>query len=133
MAATGAEVSGSHIAVASDPVLLAATIASGSTTLNGYAKRGDRGFGGAMILLVPQDSRDTHELFRRDQSNSDGSFTLSRVIPGNYTLVAIEDGWTLDWARPEVIAPYLARGLSIQVTGNKKDQTIPTAVEVQPR
>lgn len=133
MAATGAEVAGSHIAVASDPVLLAATIASGSTTLNGYAKRGYRGFGGAMILLVPQDSRDTHELCRRDQSNSDGSFTLSRVIPGNYTVVAIEDGWTLDWARPEVIAPYLARGLSIQVTGNKKDQTIPTAVEVQPR
>ncbi len=133
MAATGAEAAGGHITVASDPVLLAATLASGSTTLNGYAKRDDRGFGGAMIVLVPQNAGAGHELFRRDQSNSDGSFTLSRVIPGNYTLVAIEDGWTLDWARPEVIAPYLARGLKIQVTGKQKDQTLSSAVEVQPR
>jgi hypothetical protein len=133
MAASGADVHGTHITVATDSVLLAATLASGSTTITGYAKRDGKGFGGAMILLVPQYPNGSHELFRRDQSNSDGSFTLNGVIPGSYTLVAIEDGWTLDWARPEVIAPYLANGIKVQITGKQKDLTLPSSVEVQPR
>jgi hypothetical protein len=84
-----------------------------------------------MILLVPRDPA-SHDLYRRFQSGSDGSFSLSRVVPGSYTLVAIQDGWTLEWARPEVIAPYLARGVQMQTTGQKTLE-LPTAVEVQPR
>ena len=33
-------------------------------------------------------------LIRRDQSDSDGSFALRDVVPGQYTVVAIQDGWT---------------------------------------
>lgn len=133
MAASGAEVQGAHITVGTDSVLLAATLVSGSTTITGYAKNSGKGVGGAMILLVPRDPNASHELFRRDQSDSDGSFTLNRVIPGSYTLVAIEDGWTLDWARPEVIAPYLARGIKLQITEQQKNLALPSAVEVEPR
>jgi hypothetical protein len=129
MAASGAQFEGSHITVAAEPVLLAATLATGSTSINGFARQDGKGVGGAMILLVPRDPNASHELYRRDQSDSDGSFTLNRVVPGNYTLVAIEDGWTLDWARPEVITPYLTHGLNVRVAG-QKTLDLPTAVEV---
>ena len=54
-------------------------------------------------------------LGRRDQSDSDGSFSLTNVAPGQYTVVAIQDGWKLDWQRREAIAPYLAGGVAITV------------------
>jgi hypothetical protein len=132
MAANGADSEGSHITVAAEPVLLAATLASGSTTIAGFAQRDGKPLGGAMILLVPRDPNASQQLFRRNQSDSDGSFTLNGVVPGSYTLVAIEEGWTLDWARPEVIAPYLSRGVKVRVTG-QKSLDLPTAVAVQPR
>jgi hypothetical protein len=81
---------------------------------------------------VPAGAKPNRDLDRMDQSDSDGSFTLYRVFPGNYTLVAIEGGWSLDWERPEVIAPYLARGLKVQVT-NQKTLNLSEAVDVQPR
>jgi len=37
-------------------------------------------------------------LVRRDQSDSDGIFTLHSVVAGQYTVVAISDGWDLEWA-----------------------------------
>jgi hypothetical protein len=132
MAVSGAESRGTRITVGTEPVLIAATLATGSTTITGYAKQNGKGFGGAMILLVPSDPNASPELYRRDQSNTDGSFTLSRVIPGNYTAVAIENGWTLDWARREVMAPYLAGGIQVRVTGQKTLE-FPTALEVQRR
>jgi protocatechuate 3,4-dioxygenase beta subunit len=136
IAVSGAEAQGTRITVAAEPVLIAATLSTGSTTITGYAKQAGKGSGGVMILLVPRDRNGrpnpNHDLYRRDQSNSDGSFTLNRIVPGNYTLVAIENGWTLDWARPEVIAPYLATGLKLQITG-QKTLDLPTPLEVQPR
>jgi len=131
MMATGADVRGNRITIAGQPVLLAATLARGATTVDGFARQNGKPLGGAMIVLVPHDPT-LHDLYRRDQSNTDGSFTLNRVVPGDYTLVAIDDGWTLEWARAEVLAPYLARGVPVQVTG-ERTLDLPTAVEVQPR
>jgi hypothetical protein len=42
------------------------------------------------------------------------------VVPGNYTLLAIENGWDLQWLKPEVLKPYLARGEAVQVQQNGK-------------
>jgi protocatechuate 3,4-dioxygenase beta subunit len=136
IAVSGAESQGTRITVAAEPVLIAATLSTGSATITGYAQQAGKGFGGAMILLVPRDRNGSpipnHDLYRRDQSNTDGSFTLNRVIPGTYTLVAIENGWTLDWARPDVIAHYLASGIKVQIT-NQKAFELPTPLEVDLR
>jgi hypothetical protein len=132
IAVSGAQSQGNRITVASEPVMIAAMLATGSTTVTGFANRDGKGGGGAMILLVPHNRNAGPDLYRRDQSNTDGSFTLNRVVPGIYMLVAIENGWTLDWARPEVIAPYLAGGIKVQVTG-QKTLALSSAVEVQPR
>jgi hypothetical protein len=124
-------VHGHHITVAADPVLFAAEVARGSASVAGFARRDGKGIGGALVLLVPEQLQDNADLFRLDQSDSDGSFLLSRVVPGNYTLVAVENGWSLEWGRREVIAPYLPRGVKLQITSQQKTVDLSGPVEVQ--
>jgi hypothetical protein len=59
-------------------------------------------------------------MFRRDQSDSDGTFTMREVLPGSYTVIALENAWDLDWASPSVLQPYLKNGTSVEVTGERK-------------
>jgi hypothetical protein len=98
---------------------------------------GPKGFAGAMVLLVPRDLSAIADLARRDQSDSDGSFALLNVEPGEYTVVAIEDGWDLDWGNPEVIARYLPGGEAVTVKDGPDNEpgrriTLAQPVEVQP-
>jgi hypothetical protein len=72
-------------------------------------------------------------LVRLDQSDSDGSFRLQQVVPGSYTVIAIENGWGLEWSRASVIARYRAHGLKVQVAENQRTLDLPTPVEVQQR
>ena len=98
---------------------ISATLVGGSVTVEGFAKRDGKAVSGVMIVLVPKDPDANHDRFRRDQSDLDGSFSLQDVIPGSYTVIAIEDGWDLDWSRRAVIEHYLPRGQPVEV----KDQS----------
>ncbi len=117
-ATSGAHLEGHVLQVGTQSVALAATVAPASTIISGFARtssaEGDQPASGVMIVLAPQHPGD-HSLYRRDQSDSDGSFTLRQVAAGAYTLVAIRDGWDLEWARPEVIAHYLPGGQAVTV------------------
>ncbi|HTB96493.1 MAG TPA: carboxypeptidase regulatory-like domain-containing protein [Terracidiphilus sp.] len=127
-------VQGSRIAVKTVPLQLTVELAQGATRVLGFARKNGKGMPEMMIVLVPQNPAANLTLFRRDQSDSDGSFALRDVVPGRYTVVAIEDGWELDWARPEVIARYLKGGTSVTVSSQSgKTVVLPTPVEVQPR
>jgi hypothetical protein len=54
------------------------------------------------------------------------------VLAGQYTVVAIEDGWKIDWAEPAVIARYLPGGLAVTVSDNPGQLlTIATPVPVE--
>lgn len=75
-----------------------------------------------MIVLAPLDLKSNPALFRRDQSDSDGSFALNFVVPGRYTLMAIEDGWDLEWGDPIVLQKYTAGGESVQIAPNRKTE-----------
>lgn len=92
------------------------SLGQGTTRIEGFARKDGKGFAGAMIVLVPRNLAALQALARRDQSDSDGSFALPEVVPGQYTIVAIEDAWELDWSQPEVIARYLQRGTAVTVT-----------------
>jgi hypothetical protein len=108
------------------------TLVEGKANVEGRAKRGDKPASGAMIVLVPKDPEANQELFRRDQSDLDGTFTLHGVVPGSYTLIAIDDGWDLDWAKPAVLAPYLKHGQPVKVEDQARGALkVPEAVEVQ--
>ena len=135
MSADGAEVSGHSVTITpgSSPSL-SITLVSGSVEINGTAKRAGKPFAGAMVVLAPKDAEADRALFRRDQSDQDGTFTLHNVVPGPYTLFAIENGWDLDWSRPEVIASYFKNGVPIKI-GNDAGPSVdlPRAIEVQSR
>jgi hypothetical protein len=91
--------------------------AAGTETLanlRGVAIRDSRGARGAMVLLLPEDLR-RGSLIRRDQSATDGSFRLTKIMPGGYTLIAIDDGRDLAYQEPSVIKNYLPGGLSITI------------------
>jgi hypothetical protein len=121
-----------RIVVKEKTVTATAVLAEGKTSIEGFAKKDGKGEPGVMIVLVPRNPTASVELFRRDQSDSDGSFALLNVIPGEYTIVAIEDGWKVDWARPEVIARYLERGTPTTVTAKSTpSMRLHDPVEVQ--
>ena len=65
---------------------------------------------GAMIVLVPEKPESNLPLFRRDQSDSDGMFTLRDVLPGRCKIVGIDNGRDLEWANPTLLKPRLAHG-----------------------
>jgi hypothetical protein len=107
---------GNLLTVSDQPLKIVATVSLSETRIEGFAKKGENAAPGVMIVLVPKEMASFPALARRDQSDSDGSFALRDVAPGQYTVVAIEDGWNLDWARPEVIARYLPGGIPVNVT-----------------
>ena len=82
-----------------------------------------------MVVLIPHDPENHGPLFRRDQSDSNGTFTLGSVVPGKYTVLAIENGWDLEWTKLDVVRPYLDQGESIRVEANGKYNV---KVKVQP-
>ncbi len=58
---------------------------NGYGQIEGVAERNGRPASGVMVLLAPEDAKDNQILFRRDQSDSDGTFSIvqyhSRTIP----------------------------------------------------
>ena len=97
---------------------LIVTLSRAETRVEGFAKRGDKGLAGAMMVLAPRDTAEWRSMTRRDQSDSDGRFAFRDVAPGEYTAVAIEDGWALDWTSPAVMERYLRGGTNVTVSGS---------------
>lgn len=121
LSARGAKVVGQKLQIdGSNPVEVTLLMTKGIGRVDGTALKENKPFAGAMVVLVPEDPANNAALFRRDQSDSDGTFTLPSVLPGKYTVVAIENGWELEWSNPEVLKRYLANGESVQVAPNKK-------------
>ena len=123
VAASGAKASGQTVEVSgTQDVRLTIRIANATASIKGVVLRDEKPVPGAMILLAPEDAEHNVSQFRQEQSGSDGTFSMSGVMAGRYTLVAIEDGWNLDWADARVLAPYLAGGERLNVeTGHAYD------------
>jgi hypothetical protein len=119
MAATGATVAGRTLQVsAGQSVTLTVSLGEGTGRVAGVAMKDENPVAGAMLLLVPEDPGNNLSLFRLDQSDSDGTFTLLSVVPGKYRLLGIQGGWQLEWANPDVLRPYLSHAESVEVAPN---------------
>jgi hypothetical protein len=115
VAAKGAAISGGTIEIAEGAsIQLSVVAAKGAhSKLDGIALKDDKPLAAAMILLLPQDLN-RKLLIRRDQSDSDGTFTLPEIVPGRYTLLAIDDGRELAYHDPDAIKPYLSGGQLVE-------------------
>ena len=123
LSVTGAKIVGRTLEISgAGSVRITGVAASGEAQIDGTAMHGDEPFPGAMIVLVPQDPGNNSPLFRRDQSDSDGTFTLPNVVPGQYTVIALANGWDLEWANPAVLQSYLKQGEKVQVPAGGKLQ-----------
>ena len=92
----------------------------GTGHITGTALKNDKPASGVMIVLAPLDLRGNPALFRRDQSDSDGTFSLNAIVPGRYTLMAIEDGWDLEWGNPDVLKKFLPGGESVEIAPHQR-------------
>lgn len=109
-------------------------LAGGVVTVEGFAKRGEKPMAGAMVILVPKDPESHQEMVRRDQSDLDGSFSLLGVIPGTYTIVAVENAWGSEWLQPSVLSRYAQHGQNVTIGELMQGSVhLPDPVEVQPR
>jgi 5-hydroxyisourate hydrolase-like protein (transthyretin family) len=110
------------------------TVSAAAVRVEGFARRDDKPAAASMVVLVPAGADTSEELFRRDQSDLDGSFVFSDVVPGNYILIAIDDGWPLHWTDMTALAPYLTHGLPVTVAANGSSTLrIAEPVATQPR
>jgi hypothetical protein len=112
---------------------MTAVLSEGVVSIEGVVHKKDKPVAGVMVALVPKDPEAHIELFRRDQSDFDGTFLLQGVIPGSYTIVAVEDAWGLDWLQPNVLARYVQHGQNLTIGELMQGSVhLPDPVEVQP-
>ena len=123
LVASGARVSGHSITIDDGAnVKLTILMSKGLGEVTGVAERDGSPLAGAMIVLVPEKIDGNEPLFRRDQSDSDGSFTLRGIVSGKYTVIALEHGWELEWSKAEVLRPYLANAERLEITAKGRYQ-----------
>ncbi len=115
VAAAGTVTPGNLIVVKDHSIAIVASISSSLSRVQGFARADGKGVAGAMIVLVPRQPSAYRALVRRDQSDSDGSFSLRDVPAGQYTVIAIQDGWKLDWTDREAMTRYLSLGVPVTV------------------
>ena len=135
MTSQSSEIQGRELEVPAGASLdLTVYLSSGVVNIEGAVKRGDKPASGIMVALVPKNPEAQPELFRRDQSDLDGSFIVRGVIPGQYTIIAVEGAWGFPWLEKGVLARYLPKGQTINVTESmKRPVYLPEPLQVQPR
>jgi hypothetical protein len=117
LTAKGAETAGRYVTVGAGDSTLTVHVASGRASLSGVATLDGKPAVGAMVLLVPItiEDRNSLALLRQDQTNTDGSFDVANIIPGQYILVAIDHGWQINWGDPSTLRRYLMQGVPVEL------------------
>jgi Carboxypeptidase regulatory-like domain len=112
-----AEVKGRIVKVHAGDATMTLHTASGRAIVSGMATLAGKPAVGAMVLLVPATLGNPNGLtiLRRDQTNTDGSFEMSDVIPGQYILTAIDHGWNINWKDPSTLRTYLLHGTPVDL------------------
>jgi hypothetical protein len=129
--ATGAKVSGREVKIeGAGEVQLVIRMGKGLGQVKGVVNVDGKAEGGVMVLLMPESRENVEKDTRVDQSDSDGTFTMGGIVPGRYVLLAIEDGWDLEWAEEGVLEPYWKSGQRIEIGANELKKV---AVEGQKR
>ena len=117
LTAKGAETAGRYVTVSAGDSTLTVHVATGRASLSGVATLDGKASVGAMVLLVPItiEDRNSITVLRQDQTNTDGSYDVANIIPGQYILVAIDHGWQINWGDPSTLRRYLMQGVPVEL------------------
>ena len=117
ISAEGAQVSGTLLDIQRPGSVRLSVVATRSLgTIKGFATKNGTPAPGCMVVLVPR-NLNNRALYRRDQTDSDGSFLLRSVLPGDYVVFALND-WDVEWSKPDNTRTYLTDGTIVHVAGN---------------
>lgn len=115
-----AKTSGREIIITGgDDVDLTVTLGQGQGQVTGVVQLEGKPVAGVMVLLVPESGLEMEEDSRMDESDSDGTFSLSGILPGDYVLLAMKDGWDLEWSKSDALRPYLSAGQKMSIAANR--------------
>jgi hypothetical protein len=115
IAVEGARFQGSTIDVRGGSIHISLAVTDKAGQVHGKVLQAGNPVAGAMVLLLPEDYQNSFQLVRRDESDSDGTFGLPPAPAGKYLAIALQNGWDLEWAKPEVIKPYLGKAISVSI------------------
>lgn len=85
---------------------------------------------GVLVVLAPEATVSWQDA-RMDQSDSDGTFSLSNVLPGKYRLIAVRAGWDLVQTPDEFLQKYGAKAIEVEIPAGLRSFPL-KPVEVQP-
>lgn len=110
-------IAGRVVTLAAGSADLAIKVARGRASISGHTILAGQPVDGAMVMLVPTTfgQAGSIDLLRRDQSDTDGSFNLADIIPGDYILFAIDRGWSVNWHNPATLNHYLVHGTPLSL------------------
>lgn len=115
MSAKGAGSQGRILEIGKSPVEVMAVVGRANASIYGKVESAGKAAPGVFVLLMPTDPGAGRDAWLPNQTDSDGSFIYPYVPPGNYRLIAIQQGWTLHWAAPGAVAAYLGKSLNVTV------------------
>lgn len=130
LSAQGAEVTGRFISVRGGDATLTLHTAGGRADISGIVSLAGKPCSGAFVMIVPAglDDPGSFTTVVRDQSDTDGSFNLENIVPGQYILIAVDHGWNINWSDPATLRRYLAQGTPLEV---HRDASLKQNIEAQ--
>jgi hypothetical protein len=88
-------------------------------TLSGHVDTG-RSENPATVVLIPE--QDPWNEARIANTNPGGSFSVSNLAPGSYSVLAFDRGDELEYANPEVMEGYSAQATHVSLQPNGQSQ-----------
>jgi protocatechuate 3,4-dioxygenase beta subunit len=105
------------------------SIRTDSGTVTGSVGRSGKGVTKATVILVPPAARRKNpQLFRTATTGEEGGFTMRGVIPGVYTILALQSHPSGEpWLNEAFLAPFLQRGQEVRIDARS---TVPVRLEL---
>jgi hypothetical protein len=87
---------------------------------------------GIQAVLIPDQDRDRHDLFKTAVSDPSGHVLFQGIAPGDYKLFAWEDLEPYSYFDPDVLQKYAAEGKSIRLVESSKETVTAAVIPASP-